>query len=1396
MQPGTPGPASNPEGSDSSSADPSLLSSFMGGYPQTPDQNTRAADMEGASQVEPSRTVGDATSPKEPAAKNCSSAPAETNPEFKLEVRAYCLEGKDGPRPKTPEAKNDLTIDACSTAHSSSGLKASISSDSCLTGRTEACTPEPSEQNLKRETRDAGSSPAENAEQPPLGSHTDCTSQDRALPCAPESEIVDSSATVTSDAGPAKLCAGSPTPSRPETTGTAEMSSSDNLGNSLSSPDSAACQLDGEGTKSAYQQNLVDVFMQFMKQYQEPAPGEDVQHEGGSLQGVSAADVSAARLWLSAVQREADGGAGWHGSPEALSLLSAAAEGLGASAKGKESEAQASLSRREPSRSRGLGAARSLQCRDSEESWSLSPRRVMGAASELSSGVVAGRVSDRGTGGDVRDFRRGDGGRDGHSGSERQGDEECAGAWTGKGVEAAREWETGVDARGRETSDLDVRALIDYLLRPGALGMDHRESFSRRHELDLAGARNGPQSSRSLRGGAFEGMNYEKESTQDALLSALISRFPNLQHQRLTKDEAREDEDSAQSPAAYRDHVSLPKRVHMRGNFPPDRNMRNSRDPEETESPYQRRRSSMQQTSGKGRCGGIEGNSSGRGAKSMWLGAESDDRGDDRSSGDDRQANKKRGRGPVADEDVEDSALGDEGDDVVKRIRSLGRGKKPGASPPGRADTRSPRAEVSKAGRNRARGAAGRGAGAAGRRNNDDEGSEFLGSEVPGDEASCSGLLLGKREDGHRLPQPDASAASSSRDMEPGSAKRERGPSRGAGNKIGQAGSHDRVDREEPSGAGAEDLEFLDPEGEDEGAANTLITGEDESLSEQQVALLKHIYEVLSKAEEYFSFKSALYQLHIKRHLKSCVCSPSGNNAQNSTKAIRLFPFMPAVPINGVEQRALLGVRKRLEAGGSSVLVPGGPGQQILEEMDELLTSLINKLLLIIVVKYQTCFIHAPARAQLREFLVSFVFPGDPATQMLFRDHVQAVVHARIRHFRDSVGRTLRQNQPTSRRRCFAGESGPGQADGWGAGDAGAELGVSGRSAVATAFSNKSASPESPRRGVSPALAARASGCANRDRREEEESGNRREFGASTAEFLPTATAQTAASNPGRSRPSGTAPESFTRRAGADTKKGQRGGLLDAVGGGQHIRRLENPFSPVPSEDEHLWNAGEFSDRRLAVETRRNGLMAGNSGAVRRGRRNGDSSLVDDHDWTGTQGKSREQLLEQLQQTLLIATGNGRDEGLASLSWDAQDQLEQLLQSAATNAPALAGLAGQQDGTGPWRGTACSPSFDEEGGQTAARSRGRQNNRDEWNAFKDLGENEELRHIYGASSRTKTGSVHSVNNSRHASHSFAGDRVGAQDTGHDVAASRKDRLRDAGEESTLAARSVRGCSKI
>ncbi|PHJ15959.1 hypothetical protein CSUI_010228, partial [Cystoisospora suis] len=140
------------------------------------------------------------------------------------------------------------------------------------------------------------------------------------------------------------------------------------------------------------------------------------------------------------------------------------------------------------------------------------------------------------------------------------------------------------------------------------------------------------------------------------------------------------------------------------------------------------------------------------------------------------------------------------------------------------------------------------------------------------------------------------------------------------------------------------DAAALDSEDPRNTVGGLIVPVEEEPLSQQQVALLNHIYEVLSKSEEYFSFKSALYQLHIKRHLKSCVSgSTGGRHSQNNTKAIRLFPFMPAVPINEVEQRALLGVRKHLESCGGFALVQSVSGQQVVEEMDELLTSLINK---------------------------------------------------------------------------------------------------------------------------------------------------------------------------------------------------------------------------------------------------------------------------------------------------------------------------------------------------------------------------------------------------------------------------------------------------------------------
>ncbi|KEP63550.1 UNVERIFIED_CONTAM: hypothetical protein HHA_311700 [Hammondia hammondi] len=1250
----------------------------------------------------------------------------ETGPDLKLKVPAYCHEGKEGQRPKTPEAKNDLASDGCSTACSSGhGKASSVSDSSLLTGRNEASTSEPVEQTLKREAKEADAVSAEDDSENKtlLGSRTDASApQDSAL--AAESDGGDSAGRGTPDDATAggKLSGGSPTLSRPESSGTGETSSPlDNLGNSLSSPDSA-CHLDGEGLKSASQQHLVDLLMQFVKQCQEPA--SDEAQGDTDLHAISSTDVAAARLLLSAVQRDGDGSC--DRSPEALSLLSAAAESLSAS-KGKEVEALALLSRggEAASRARGSGAeARPAQCTDTEErSASPQTRKVNPANGDLPSRSRAGRGSDPRT----------------------AEDEDFCGSKTGLNREADTWSDPEVGRLAGEASELDLRALSEYLFRAGALDVDPQESGSgepcvkgfspRRQHLDGDSAGT-PQAPRP-RGAALEdSASFELDkSAQDALLSSLVSRFPNLQHQLLAKEESHEDEARGDAVADNPTHRQLVgHKAQMRNTFPlldGDTRLR----PEESPGP----RGRGIQASGK-RQRGVQGASWGRRGKS---GARSEEE----CSSDERQASKKRGRGPV-DED-EESTLGDEGEDA-KRVRPVGRGRKQTSA--------SPR-NTSKAGRTREKGATRRGAGATEPRRND-EASEFNGPDAAGNQAP---FRFTKREEAQRVLQESPGLLS--RDAEPGNSRRERAAGRSTSNRLGQA----RGDREELPGTADSDLE-LDPEGDDESGVSTLIIGEDESLSEQQVALLKHICEVLSKAEEYFSFKSALYQLHIKRHLKSCVCSSGGNNAQNSTKAIRLFPFMPAVPINSVEQRALLGVRKRLEAGGSAVLVPGGPGQQIMEEVDELLTSLINKLLLIIVVKYQTCFIHAPARAQLREFLVSFVFPGDPATQMLFRDHVQAVVHARIRHFRDSVGRTLRQNQPTSRRRCFAGDSGG--PEGWGAGEP--EVNVSGRSG-ASAFSNKSVSPESPRRRVAPALAGRTGD--NRDRREEEERGSRRrrDFGACAADFLPSATAaQAAASN--RSRALGTA-ESFSRRAREDSQNSQLARL-----------RLENQLSSVPSEDEHLWNAGKFSERRHAVEAR-DGMVPN---PTRRGRRPDGGLVFDEHDWPETHGKSREQLLEQLQQTLLVAAGrSGRDEGLSSLPWDAQGQLEQLLRSAA-DAPghlAACGLEGLRE----WRGNSSGPTFEEEH-QPAARSRGYQNGRDERNAFgPELAESEELPHIYRASSRSKGGSSHDPNNPRHPFHNFAAESVGAKDARYAVGI-RKDRVRD--EEVALAERSARGANKV
>lgn len=62
-----------------------------------------------------------------------------------------------------------------------------------------------------------------------------------------------------------------------------------------------------------------------------------------------------------------------------------------------------------------------------------------------------------------------------------------------------------------------------------------------------------------------------------------------------------------------------------------------------------------------------------------------------------------------------------------------------------------------------------------------------------------------------------------------------------------------------------------------------------------------------------------------------------------------------------------------------------------------------------LVIENETWCIHAPAREQLVNHLLEFIWPQRTIIKNNFRDYVAAFVEARIRHFRDSVARHFRE---------------------------------------------------------------------------------------------------------------------------------------------------------------------------------------------------------------------------------------------------------------------------------------------------------------------------------------------------------------------------------------------------
>lgn len=169
---------------------------------------------------------------------------------------------------------------------------------------------------------------------------------------------------------------------------------------------------------------------------------------------------------------------------------------------------------------------------------------------------------------------------------------------------------------------------------------------------------------------------------------------------------------------------------------------------------------------------------------------------------------------------------------------------------------------------------------------------------------------------------------------------------------------------------------------------------------ESKSEIVAYVEQKLEGMEESFTFKSATYQTHLKRFL------PRPDEKQR--KYIERIDSFPRIPTSAAEERELMNLRQVKSGMCPDSRLGDGDGLTIKERLDEMLTSLVNKIMFLLVVKFDTWYIHAPAREQIREQLLEFIWPSLPELHSFFREHFTSFIDMRIRHFRDSVARYFR----------------------------------------------------------------------------------------------------------------------------------------------------------------------------------------------------------------------------------------------------------------------------------------------------------------------------------------------------------------------------------------------------
>eukprot|EP01053_Blabericola_migrator_P004224 Blabericola_migrator_1__4223@NODE_2297_length_2985_cov_116_805003_g1440_i0_p1_GENE_NODE_2297_length_2985_cov_116_805003_g1440_i0NODE_2297_length_2985_cov_116_805003_g1440_i0_p1_ORF_typecomplete_len347_score47_91_NODE_2297_length_2985_cov_116_805003_g1440_i09912031 len=189
--------------------------------------------------------------------------------------------------------------------------------------------------------------------------------------------------------------------------------------------------------------------------------------------------------------------------------------------------------------------------------------------------------------------------------------------------------------------------------------------------------------------------------------------------------------------------------------------------------------------------------------------------------------------------------------------------------------------------------------------------------------------------------------------------------------------------------------------------------------------ILESVCQILKTTPDVFTFKSNVYQTKLKRILLSELTERSKDGRHRYINELEEPLFVPA---NAKELKMM----ERLRNFGSSAqrnetvshvtdykpLYAALFGSDLLKDVDQLLTVLVNKILFLLLLQTGTCYIRAQARAQILDYVLFTIWPTEDLFREMVKPHTVPVVETRIRHFRDSVARYLRPKNPERKRKC------------------------------------------------------------------------------------------------------------------------------------------------------------------------------------------------------------------------------------------------------------------------------------------------------------------------------------------------------------------------------------------